>query len=101
MVEIRCSVCKYNKFGFCRYCDKCKRIHYKEQCQVRAYCMDINRCTKRYPKARKVFALESFFRFGTCCPYHHAANPILGEYTGRSKIMKDLENSCQRNGSKD
>ena len=64
MSDIEGFECKYNKFGFSKYRDQCRRLHYTEKCNNLAACSDIKRCLKMHPKACKPYLLERFCRFG-------------------------------------
>ena len=51
-------VCKYNKFGYCKIREGCKRLHHTEKCENSASCANIKSCQKRQPKVCKLFELE-------------------------------------------
>ena len=40
------SVCKYNKFGYCKFREGCKRLHHTETCENGASCANIEAARK-------------------------------------------------------
>ena len=65
------SVCKYNKYGYCKFQEKCKRLHIKETCENNASCTNIQNYLKRHPKVCKLYDLDKSCRFGSDCSYLH------------------------------
>ena len=51
-------ICKFNKFGYCKYKNECKKNHVKEQCKDGQNCESVKLCTLRHPKMCKRIALE-------------------------------------------
>ena len=43
------EVCLYNKLGFCKYRESCRRHHYRENCE-KERCQDKDICQKDTPK---------------------------------------------------
>ena len=64
------EVCLYNKFGFCKFKESCRRYHCKETCKEEK-CKDKNICRKRHPRKCKKFLSEKGCRFGDDCSYKH------------------------------
>lgn len=65
------EVCKFQKFGFCKYKESCKKKHLEETCEKRSSCDSPKNCQKRHPYACKRYVLEGFCKFGLGCAYHH------------------------------
>ena len=65
------EVCLYNKFGFCKYRESCRRHHYKENCE-KERCQDKDICRKRHPKMCRKFLSENGCRFKSQCSYKHS-----------------------------
>ena len=61
-------VCRYNKFGFCRYKEECKKHHVDESC-VSLNC-DISSCVNRHPKKCKFYKYRRC-KFGELCRFDH------------------------------
>ena len=95
MSDIEVFECKYNKFGFCKYCDQCTRLHYTEKCNNLAACSDIKRCPKRHPKACKQYSLERFCRFGNSCSYEHCGQQESNKESENALKIKELEKSVK------
>ena len=62
------NVCKFNKFGYCRYKDMCRNLHVNESCENSS--CDINSCNRRHPRECKYFRKYNRCKF-TPCKYNH------------------------------
>ena len=47
------NVCFFNKYGFCKYSDRCRKYHEKELCE-KSDC-EIRECSLKHPKMCKFF----------------------------------------------
>ena len=65
------EACMYSKFGFCKFKDLCKRIHYKEKCEDLSGCKGAKACQKRHPKVCKKHQTDKGCQFGSECAYQH------------------------------
>ena len=63
--------CLYNKYGFCKFKDHCKRKHYEEKCEDSDKCKETKVCQKRHPKACKRYNSDKGCQFGNECAYNH------------------------------
>ena len=63
----------YNKFGFCKYRETCRRYHCEEICKE-DQCKNKNICRKRHPKTCKKFLSQNGCRFGSGCSYKHSSS---------------------------
>ena len=64
------ETCQYNKFGYCKFQDKCKRTHFNSECEDLDTCKNIKSCQKRHPKRCKKYASKNC-RFNKSCAYNH------------------------------
>ena len=80
--------CLFNKFGFCKYLDTCRKKHSKDICEV-PQCKVIN-CHKRHPKTCRFYQEYGKCKFGDYCCYKHNENER------NFKIVKELENMKER-----
>jgi hypothetical protein len=64
------NVCKYNQSGFCKYRDKCKRIHNLENCKNKSDCTSQN-CPNRHPKQCKNISRNGKCKYEEKCAYDH------------------------------
>ena len=71
------SICKYNKFGFCKFLTSCRNYHVNEKCQEIS--CENRTCLKRHPKICKYFELYNRCKFGEYCAFEHRENPLLKE----------------------
>ena len=92
------NVCKYNKYGYCRYKDKCRKLHVDEICDNIS--CDRKECLKRHPKNCKFFRDFNYCKFGEWCKFVHIVQENLIKYsknenqkilTKLSEIDKELE----------
>lgn len=65
------NICRFNKFGYCKYKDKCKKDHVNEECRDGHYCESVKTCTLRHPKMCKRIILEGLCGFAEKCAYSH------------------------------
>ena len=88
------NVCRYNKYGYCKFCDKCKFKHNNVKC-VDENC-DVFNCEKRHPVACKYFRNFQKCRFPNCA-FNHDID------TNEKKLdekLKRLENKVKENDQK-
>ena len=85
MPEVR-EKCKYFNSGYCKYQDRCKLLHPKEECDYK--CKIIN-CMKRHIKPCRY---ETNCRYKENCAYKHKKeiNPNTEEIVSSKKTMKVL-----------
>ena len=86
------EVCIYQKFGYCRYNERCKKKHLEETCQQRTACVNQKTCHKRHPRGCKRYGVEGFCGFGAGCAYHHQERPSSHEKVDSTEIEMKLEN---------
>ena len=58
------NVCKFNKFGYCKYKELCRNFHVNEKCQ-NVSC-DLSMCMLRHPKLCKFFLQYKMCKFDPC-----------------------------------
>ena len=68
-VDVSQNICKFQKYGFCKFRDKCRLNHLFINCDVKD-CKEVD-CIKRHPKRCKYFFLRRFCKFGDSCSYSH------------------------------
>ena len=61
-------LCSFNKFGFCKYRETCRKRHIKETCE-KTLC-DISTCTSRHPRICKFFRDLGRCKFDPCAFLH-------------------------------
>ena len=70
-LKMKDEACMYNKYGFCKFKDYCKRNHDKEICKDSNKCKGAKVCQKRHPKPCKRYNSDKGCHFGSECAYHH------------------------------
>ena len=79
------SVCRFNKFGYCKFGNRCFRKHENEICE-NAKC-NSKECSLRHPKNCKYFLDFQYCKFGAYCKFSHPT-PIT---KATSKKIDDLK----------
>ena len=106
------DVCKYQKFGFCKFKDSCKNQHLMEICENLSLCANLKSCLKRHPMVCKSYAIEKFCKFQAGCAKHHKEENINNEMknnvddlekmvNGLSEKIVQLENKLKIKESKE
>ena len=68
------NVCRYFKFGFCKYTVNCRFLHVKENCESQD--CDVSSCNLRHPKICRFFRDYSRCKFGEWCCFRHVHKNI-------------------------
>ena len=66
------QVCKYFKYGYCKFTDKCRNLHNTKICD-KTTC-DVKMCNFRHPKTCKFHIEFQHCKFGEWCLYRHKDN---------------------------
>ena len=78
------QVCKFNKFGYCRYKDVCRNLHVNESCE-NVSC-DISSCSQRHPRECRYYREYKRCKF-TPCKYTHILH--ISNESEIGKLKKD------------
>ena len=81
------NVCRFNKFGFCKFAMTCRIKHVDELCEATS--CEINYCEKRQPRICKFFSEFGRCKFGDYCKYNHRSNG------GNSNIEENLKEEVE------
>jgi hypothetical protein len=82
-------LCFYQKFGFCKFIEHCKKKHLIETCKDLSACVDPKSCHKRH-------VLEGFCRFGDDCGYHHKKLSTNKNILEVNKKIEELEKALNK-----
>ena len=63
------NICKYNKFGFCKFGDKCQFRHINDLCLIKN--CNVGACENRHPKLCYYQKNYGRCKFTTFCKYSH------------------------------
>ena len=86
------SVCRFYKFGFCKFTEVCRKQHVKELC-VALDC-DGKKCMQRHPKVCKFLRNYGYCKFGEWCLFSHTVkkDPEVEKLKAENiEIKKKLE----------
>ena len=82
-------VCKYYKYGYCRYQDQCRNKHVHEICND-TNC-SVSCCSKRHPKTCVFYIKYKFCKFGALCKYKHGDEAVNDQSTNDfSSILSEI-----------
>jgi hypothetical protein len=82
------GVCQFQKFGYCKFKEECKRKHLAQVCENLSGCINKKHCEKRHPKNCKKYASEVGCRHGKDCAYnHHETKQVEESNELKEKIM--------------
>ena len=89
------TICKFNKYGFCKYLSQCRKQHVKENC-LEKECNNRN-CLRRHPINCKFYDLYKRCKFGEYCAFAHRENPLVTELNtlkfNQEILKEDLNNA--------
>ena len=83
------NVCSYNKFGYCKFGNKCFRIHENKLCE-NVGC-EVEKCPLRHPRMCRFFLDYNYCKFGTFCRFKHEANAKGEALKEIEKLKRNLE----------
>ena len=63
------NVCKFNKNGYCKFKETCRKRHINDICRVTSCVKDL--CVNRHPKECKYFITYNYCKFGEYCAFEH------------------------------
>ena len=82
------NVCKYNKFGYCRYRETCRNLHIDEICENKT--CDITTCRQRHPRECRYY--REYFR----CKF----DPCITKMEDEINDLRRKDESEERNSLK-
>ena len=86
------SICQFNKFGFCKFKEACRKQHVKESCELIS--CDGKICIQRHPKECSLFTNRGYCKFGEWCHFLHIVkkDPEMEKIKSENKeILKKLD----------
>ena len=63
------TVCRHNKFGFCKFGERCHKRHVDKCCE-NSEC-DVKLCENRLPRICKYFSIYKRCKYNEFCKYKH------------------------------
>ena len=83
------TICKYNKYGHCRYGSFCKFSHENKKCETDG--CDHKTCPLRHPKPCRYIKAGIICRFENFCDFDHGMNVIEGDIEALKVKVESLE----------
>ena len=84
------EVCKYDKFGYCKYKDDCQKKHFSEECGDLSECKNIKSCDKSHPKKCKINDSGNC-SYKNLCAYNHQKTVIDKYQAEINEKVKKME----------
>ena len=83
---------------YCKYSDKCRKQHIKENCENQK--CEVEKCQKRHPKTCRYYQEYERCKFGEYCFYKHVQKESNQEIVKELEKVKDqirmIENMLQK-----
>ena len=91
------KVCDHNKYGFCKFGDRCRQKHIDIKCENQT--CEIKTCIKRHPKECRYYRSYGRCKFGTYCLYEHIdeKNNLREEVDSIKVTLRLLESKMDEN----
>ena len=88
-------ICNYNKFGFCKFGENCRKQHVNEICEEMS--CDVRSCVQRHPRECKFYKEYQRCKFGEWCHFAHIHKEtemqrITLENENMQRKLSELEN---------
>ena len=71
------TICFFNKYGFCKYLETCRKYHESKKCE-NSYC-EIRDCPLRHPIICRYFRDFGFCKFNERCKFSHEVKRDISE----------------------
>ena len=90
------NICRFNKFGFCKYGNKCFRKHENKLCENKN--CEVESCPLRHPKLCRFYLQFNYCKFGTFCRYRHEkfSNEVSDEIENLKYTIECLKNEIAK-----
>ena len=98
------DVCFFNKYGFCKYLETCRKKHENSICEKKD--CDIMKCNLRHPKDCKYYRDYGFCKFSEWCRFSHRNSNGREKRLENDEIkrlkdnLKTVENELEKNNEK-
>ena len=80
-------VCLYNKYGYCKHKEMCRKRHVKEICDNNS--CEVYKCTFRHPKICKFFWNDGQCKFDPCAFLHKDNENSVWKLKKENDIFKE------------
>ena len=90
------NVCRFYKFGFCKYKDNCRNMHIHEKCDNRSY--EIKICSLRHPRKCSFYRDYKRCKYSEWCQYDHVDNEVdslTNQFEENKRKITELEKHIQ------
>ena len=81
------NVCSYNKYGFCKHGDLCRKHHEKRVCENQLY--EVVLCSLRHPKICKFYREYKRCKFNPCAYKHEDDEKTIDILMKENKTMSE------------
>ena len=87
------NVCRYFKFGFCKFGDHCRNLHVEEKCDDKQ--CEISNCDKRHPRPCTFYRYYGRCKYSDYCKYEHiqaGANILTNKFESEINRLENVVN---------
>ena len=92
------NVCYHNKFGHCKFSDRCRYLHISDVCENPA--CEINSCKLRHARTCKYFRDYDRCKFSDYCSFKHVKNNNFNQINNK-ELLEKIDNLAQLIEEKD
>ena len=89
------KVCEFNKFGFCKFNQSCRKRHVDKLCEEEN-CKE-SFYENRHPKHCRYYSIYKRCKFGDFCRFKHSEKCVPGDSFSFSSKIELLENTIVKN----
>ena len=83
------NVCKYNKFGYCKFGNSCFRRHENKVCEKED--CEVKLCLFRHPRKCRFFLEYNYCKFGSYCRFKHEVFSDIKTTQNINELRKELK----------
>ena len=87
-------VCLYNKYGYCKHKEMCRKRHVNEMCEKLS--CEVYKCTLRHPKICKFFWNNGQCKFDPCAFLHKDNENSLWKLKQENEILQEKINNIDK-----
>jgi prefoldin subunit 5 len=87
-------VCLYNKYGYCKHKEMCRKRHVNEMCEKTS--CEVYKCTSRHPKICKFFWNQGHCKFDPCAFLHKDNDNSIWRIKQEHEVLQEKVNSIDK-----
>ena len=88
------TICKFNKFGHCRYVKNCNFVHIDDKLKKENF--DVKMCAFRHPKNCRYIEKNQKCKFDVFCVFEHGFESDDVNHTSEKETIQRINMSLNR-----